>query len=515
VTLQNNPALAADELLRRRRARSSLVRYSQEIVIPGRPVTEADDEGCFRPIETNVAAHHWLLMNALQETMETPDGAAMIFMPPGSAKSTYCSVVGPSWYLGKNPGSQIILASYADDLAKKMGRRTRQIVSSERYQQIMQTALSKSSSAAEQWALTNGSEYMAGGILSGLTGNRADGLIIDDPTKGRKEAESPTNSQTIWDAYQDDARTRLKPHAWRIIVMTRWDMLDLAGRILPEHWNGESGKILCRDGRVWTIICLPAMADRADDPLGRPIGGLLWPEWFPKSHWDEFKLNPRSWLSLFQQKPTAEEGTYFRKEWFNRYTRLPEQMSVYMSGDFATKLEDGTDPDWTEIGVWGVDPLGNIYALDWWCAQTTSDIWVEQLLDRVDRFEPQWFIGEGGQIRRSVEPWLKKQMHERKTYVACEWLPADGNKPAMARSFQAMASVGKVYFPHTDWAEHVLDQLMRFPNGSHDDAVDTCSLFGRFISRTWAPTVKPAPAVPDFAAPIPVSAFQDRPRGMR
>jgi len=508
----NNPALAADELLRRRRARKSLVHYAQEIVIPGRPVTEDDEEGCFRPVESTIAAHHWLLMNTIQETMETPDGAAMIFMPPGSAKSTYCSVVGPSWYLGNRPGSQIILASYADDLAKKMGRRTRQIVSSDRYQQIMQTTLSKSSSAAEQWALGNGSEYMAGGILSGLTGNRADGLIIDDPTKGRREAESPTNSQTVWDAYQDDARTRLKPNAWRIIVMTRWDMLDLAGRILPEKWAGESGKILCRDGRVWNIICLPAIADRSDDPLGRPIGGALWPEWFPKRHWDEYKLNPRSWLSLFQQKPTAEEGTFFKREYFKRYSQLPEKLSIYMSGDFATRDGEG---DETELAVWGIDSADNVYALDWWHGQTTSDVWVDALLDRSQRFEPLWFIGEGGPIRRSVEPWLKKRMTERKTYVACEWLPSTHDKPTMARSFQAMASVGKVHFPMTDWAERVIDQLMRFPNGAYDDAVDTCGLFGRFIAQTWAPSVKQAQPVPDFAAPLLVRDFQANRRGVR
>lgn len=516
MTLLNNPALAADELLRRRRARKSLVHYAQEIVIPGRPVSPDDDEGCFRPIESSIAAHHWLLMNVIQETMATPSGRAMIFMPPGSAKSTYCSVVGPSWYMGNNPGSQIILASYADDLARKMGRRTRQVVSSERYQSIFQTTLSKSSSAAEQWALDNGSEYMAGGILSGLTGNRADGLVIDDPTKGRQQAESPANSETVWNAYLDDARTRLKPNAWRIFVMTRWDMMDLAGRILPEKWNGESGKIMCRDGYEWHIVCLPAISDRADDPLGRPIGGALWPEWFPKRHWEEFKLNPRSWLSLFQQKPTAEEGTYFRKEWFNRYTKLPDQLSIYMSGDFATR--DDNDADSTELAVWGVDPLGNIYALNWWDGKTTSDVWVDALLDRAKEFKPLWFVGEGGPIRRSVEPWLKKRMTERNVFVACEWLPIPHDKPTMCRSFQAIASTGKVYFPHTDWAERVIDQLMRFPNGAADDAVDTCGLFGQFIHKTWEPTVKAAPSVPIYDAPLRMADLIPKPgqsRGKR
>lgn len=511
--IEETPASAAAELYRRRQARKSLTHYAQEITIPGKPVSEDDEEGCFRPIETSIAAHHWLLMNTIQKVMETTNGRAMIFMPPGSAKSTYCSVVGPSWYMGNHPGSQIILASYADDLARKMGRRTRQLVKSDRFRQIFGTTLSGSSSAAEQWALDNGSEYMAGGILSGLTGNRADGLVIDDPTKGRQQAESPANSETVWNAYLDDARTRLKPNAWRIFVMTRWDMLDIAGRILPEKWNGESGQVACRDGHDWTIVCLPAIADRADDPLGRPIGGALWPEWFPKRHWDEFKLNPRSWLSLFQQKPTAEEGTYFQKIWFNRYTKLPEELSVYMSGDFATR--DDNDADSTEIAVWGVDPAGNIYALNWWHGKTTSDVWIEALLDRVNMYEPQRFIGEGGPIRRAVEPWLRKRMEERRDYVACDWLPATHDKPTMCRSFQAMASAGKVYFPNTDWAERVLDQLMRFPNGAADDAVDTCGLLGQFIHKLWEPAVKPAVVVPDFSEPLLVKDFMPQRRGAR
>ena len=449
-------------------------------------------------------------MQVLQETTETPGGRAMIFMPPGSAKSTYSSVVMPTWYMGHRPGAQIILASYADDLAKKLGRKARQIVSSGRYQQIFNTALSKTSSAAEQWALENGSEYMAGGLLSGLTGNRADGLVVDDPTKGRKEAESPTNSETIWDAYQDDARTRLKPNAWRIFVMTRWDERDLAGRVLPDDWAGESGRILCKDGHYWNVVCLPAIADRADDPLGRPIGGLLWPEWFPEHHWKEFQNNPRSWLSLFQQKPTAQEGTYFKREWFNRYDKLPANLTIYMSGDFAVSEGDG---DYTELGVWGVDPQQNLYALDWWSGQRSADVWITELLALVRTWRPLWFIGEGGVIRKAVEPFLRKCMEEQKTYVACEWLPASGDKPAMARNFQALASVGKVHLPRTEWGERLLDQLMRFPNGKHDDAVDACSLFGRFIDKTFAATVKAKPAVPCFDAPLLMKDFEPKRRG--
>lgn len=318
-------------------------------------------------------------------------------------------------------------------------------------------------------------------LLAGLTGNRADGLLIDDPVAGREEAESPTVSDKIWDAYCDDARSRLKPNSWRVIVQTRWHENDLAGRILPEKWNGESGLIQCRDGHAWEIICLPAICDRSDDPLGRKIGEGLWPEWFPMSHWEEFKFPPRSWLSLYQQKPTAEEGTYFKREWFRYYTERPQHMTVYMSGDFAVTDGDG---DYTELGVWGVDPLDNIYLLDWWHGQTSADVWVKALVNLARKWEPVWFIGETGPIRRAIEPILRKEMELQSHYFAMEWL-SGGDKAANARPFQALCSVGKVHFPKTTDGARVIDQLLRFPAGKYDDAVDTCGLFGRFIDRTW------------------------------
>lgn len=157
------PSAAASELLARRAARGSLIAYSQKIIIPGAPVSEDPDEQWFVPVESKTAAHHRLLMNTLQRISETPNGRAMVFMPPGSAKSTYTSVVFPTWAMGRKPGTQIILGSYATDLAKKHGRRARQIVGSREYRAIFDTGLRTGLAAANEWALENGSEYMSAG----------------------------------------------------------------------------------------------------------------------------------------------------------------------------------------------------------------------------------------------------------------------------------------------------------------------------------------------------------------
>lgn len=196
----------------------------------------------------------------------------MGLMPPGSAKSTYTSVVFPTHYLGRFQKRSIIVASYGSELPKKFGRRARSIVQQPIFRRIFDSELSEESAAVDEWSLSNGSEWMAAGILTGITGNRADGIIWDDLIKGREQADSELVRNKTWDAYFDDLLTRKKPNAFEIGIVTRWHEDDPAGRILPEDYNGETGWIKCRDGNDWYVVCLPAICERADDPLGRKIG---------------------------------------------------------------------------------------------------------------------------------------------------------------------------------------------------------------------------------------------------
>lgn len=285
------------------RARTSLVHFACAIDVPGRPVSEETEDPLYANIETALAPHHRLLLETVQKVVEAPGGRAMMLMPPGSAKSTYCSVVLPTFLMGRQKDCRIILASYGTDLARKHGRRARAIVRSTVYHNIFNTTPSREASAADGWALSNGSEYMATGINAGVTGNRASGLIIDDPVKGREDADSELIRRKTREAYEDDLKTRLLPGGWIILIQTRWHEDDLAGSILPERWAGESGPLLCRDGKIWDVVCLPAKCDRADDPLGRGIGEYLWPEWFDRAHWEEFERNPRTWRRSISKNP--------------------------------------------------------------------------------------------------------------------------------------------------------------------------------------------------------------------
>ena len=255
---------AAAELLRRRRARVDPIHYAEYIEVPGRPVEEEPEDGevVIDAPETMLAAHHKMILREVEACFLKDTGRLMIFMPPGSAKSTYGSVVAPSYLMGKYKKTRIGLASYADSLALKMGRRTRSIINQKRYRNAFDTELSNESAAANNFKLTNGSEYMATGILGAFTGNRFEMLVIDDPVKGREQADSETIREKTWDAYKDDLLTRLVPGGSVMVIQcmtgeTRVMMADGSEKELRNVRPGDSiatyegGKLTQSTVRNW------------------------------------------------------------------------------------------------------------------------------------------------------------------------------------------------------------------------------------------------------------------------
>ena len=278
----------------------------------------------------------------MERTAAKRYGRLMIFAPPGSAKTSYASVVFPSHYLGRLPGSRLLLASYGDSPAKRMGRRTRAVLQQPRYRRIFNTGLHRRSTAADNFSLENGSEYLAASISGAVTSYRADGVIIDDPVKGRAEAKSEKEQGKTWESYTDDVSSRLVPGGWLVLIQTRWDELDLAGQILPEGWNGDSGTFRCRDGRDWEVLCLQAKCETTTDPLGRQLGDYIWPEWFDASHWIQFECLPQTWASLFQQRPSPLEGALFKPDQLQYLDAEPSGVSKWVRAwDLAATVDDG------------------------------------------------------------------------------------------------------------------------------------------------------------------------------
>lgn len=463
---------AARELLWRRAARKSFTGFC-EAIAPDEPPAE----------------HHKLICEAFDDVVEGKKKRIMIFMPPGSAKSTYATVRGPAYYLGRTEKKGVICASYADQLASSFGRKVRNLLKTQEYQRVFPgVQLSEDSKAKGEWETQTGGFYYAAGVGGGVTGRRADLAIIDDPIKGRKDADSETIRNSTWEWYKTDLRTRLKPNGAIIFILTRWHEDDPVGRILPESWKGESGWVKARDGEDWYVICLPAQA-RKNDILNRDEGEWLWPEWFTPDHWEQERRvqSSRDWNALYQQTPTPDEGSLFKREWFKRF-HLGDEPSChkYLSSDYAVTKDDG---DYTELGIWGTDAADDLYALDWWYGQETSDVWIESALDLINKHKPLAALGETGVIRRAIEPQLNKRSRERKVYFRQQWITRTGDKVAMARPFQARASMGKVYIPYGEWGDRLINQLCAFPAGTYDDAVDNAALIGLYLDETHGPSV--------------------------
>jgi hypothetical protein len=210
------------------------------------------------------ALHHRLLIRKLEQVASGEIDRLAVFMPPGSAKSTYSSILFPPWFLSRTPKASVLAASHTTELAEKWGRRVRNLASE--HGPMLRLALSSDSQAAGRWALTSGGEYYAAGVGVGIAGFRAALAVIDDPVRSREDADSQTVRDRIWDWYKTDLLTRLRPNGRIVLIQTRWHEDDLAGRILAE---------MAADGERWHVLSLAAEAE-GDDPLGRRPGEWLW-----------------------------------------------------------------------------------------------------------------------------------------------------------------------------------------------------------------------------------------------
>ncbi len=433
------------------------------------------------------AEHHRLICEKLEAVERGEIDRLMIFMPPRHGKSELASKRFPAWYLGRNPEKQVITASYNSDLAGDFGRQVRNIVREQRFRNVFPSVtLAEDSQAANRWNTSAGGSYVAAGVGTAVTGRGAHLLLIDDPVKDREEAESETRRETVWNWYSSTAYTRLMPGGAVILIQTRWHEDDLAGRLLEAEAKG---------GDKWDKLILPAILSD---------GNALWPDWYPIEALNRTKaaIGPRDWSALYQQQPAPDDGTFFLKAWFKRHETPPPRVHVYMTSDYAVTEGDG---DYTEHGVWGIDGTGRIYQLDWWHGQTASDEWIEQKLHMIRKWKPICAFGEAGVIQKAIEPMLKRRMTETATRCRMEWLPSIHDKATRARAFQSRAAMGEVSLLDDERGERVLKQLLSFPAGKHDDAVDVCSMMGLALDMAHpaiVPLSTPKPQMfSDYVAP--------------
>lgn len=390
-------------------------------------------------------------------------------MPPGSAKSTYASVLFPSWVM-PNENWNVLAASHTTELAEKWGRRVRNLISE--HALVLNANIAQDNQAAGRWALESGAEYYAAGVGTGIAGFRAKLGLIDDPIRSRQDADSELIRDRIWDWYINDFNTRLVPGARKVLIQTRWHEDDLAGRAL----NHEK----------WEVIELPAEAVE-NDPLGRKPGEWLWADG-DYGYGDQLaelkKTTPaRTWSALYQQRPAPEEGDYFKAEWLMPYDKVPDRstMRVYGASDYAVTADGG---DYTVHVVVGVDPEGRMYLLDLWRAQAASDVWIESFCNLVLKWKPIEWAEETGQIKASLGPFIDRRQRERKAYVKRTQFPTRGDKSIRAQSIRGRMALESLFVnQQAPYFADFRSELLSFPAGKHDDQVDAIGLIGQLLDK--------------------------------
>lgn len=409
----------------------------------------------------------------------------MIFAPPRHGKSEIASRYFPAWLFGKNPKLNIMACSYSGTLANKNNKDIQRIIDNPLYRQVFpQTLLSKSNGRGDDASRRSdyfetmkflGSYYSAG-VGGSITGSGFDIGIIDDPIKDAQEAQSQNTRDSTWDWFISTFSTRQSPKSGIIIIMTRWNVDDLAGRLIEEQKKG---------GDKWRVLSFQAIAD--EDEKNRKAGQALHAERYPIDKLKTLRnsMSDYYWDSLYQQRPVAKGGNLFKMDWFQQVSRdeMPDEDSYdfrFIVGDTAYKEKEAND--YTVFAYYGVKDK-KLYLIDMTRKKISAvDIvpWIEPWINPrtiLDNFRYVWIEDKGHGIYMNQyfrnkgiyipsEEMLKKTMDRtlNKTVRANNILPRiDKNNPNV------------IICRDIECYEDFKSEMSAFPYGgslTHDDTVD-------------------------------------------
>lgn len=321
-------------------------------------------------------------------------------------------------------------------------------------------------------------------------------MIVDDPVKNAEDARSQTMRDAAWEWFIKVAMTRRMGKKLVLIITTRWHTDDIVGRLTDKE-NDHYNEI---EAQGWKIINIPAIAEE-DDPLGRKPGEALWPERYDLEFLaQQQRLDPLGFAALYQQRPTVADGVLFRRENIQRYKphQRPADLRFYAASDHAVGTKQRNDPSC--FGKAGVDAQDNLWFTELFWERVTTDRAVEQMLSMGSGTDaPVIWWGEKGHISMSIGPFLRKAMLESQRFINVREITPSQDKQTRAQSIAARVAVGKVYIPEGPVWDRAVEEMLAFPNGTHDDFVDMLSLFGIGLqSQFGASPPSPKKAEPAF-----------------
>ena len=454
----NQMRRAAKELLYRRRIRESLLEFREHMAATGS--TE------FRNIP---ARHHQLMIEHLERLERGEIKRLMILAPPGSAKSTYCSIQYPLWRLARNPSENILCASNSEGLAENFNRRRRNLALTPQWSQISGCKLAADLQGVGHFGTEREGGIRAAGVGSAIVGFRSHVNILDDPITGVDQALSATQLEKQWDWFNSEYRTRLVPGGRELIVSTRWAKKDIAGRLLAAMADGRE---------QWTVLRLPMLADDYDDPLGRQIGESLWPDYFGPAFIAEKQQNELLWYTQFQQTPLDEAGSWIGSEHIHYEDIAPDGLHYVIAIDLALTIGRG---DYTAIVVAGLDADRKLHIVRVERERAGPEVTVQRIFELCDFYNPTELLIDDDNASKVFTRLLFEIARSRGHSPPPLLLrPMRGrDKETRAAAIRGLFLSGSVRVARGPWNAALTRELLEFPSGDHDDQVDALGVIGR------------------------------------
>jgi predicted phage terminase large subunit-like protein len=416
------------------------------------------------------AAHHLQIIAALEAVERGEAERLLLLLPPGSAKSTFASLLFPAWWMARHPTSSVICACHTVGLAQRFGRSVRGLLME--HGPRLNLSLRGDARAAAHFLTEQGGEYYGVGVHGAVTGRRADLALIDDPVRSFADAESGGARERVWNWFRSDLLTRLKPGGRTVIVMTRWHRDDIAGRLIAQGG--------------WQVLRLPALAE-SGDPMGRAEGDALWPAWESRDALLEKQrmMGERSFAALFQQSPVASDGLVFDITQIKASDIVPAGKCA-RGWDLAAAGVAGRDYDWT-VGVKLVrDSHGKYWVDDVRRFRAGPEEVAAAIVATAHQDGTAVAVGlpqDPGQAGRFQAVTLAQRLAGFQVQVS----PERGPKTVRAHKIALEVGGGRVILRRAAWNTAFLEELAAFPDGRKDDQVDALARAFGMLSPAEAP----------------------------
>jgi predicted phage terminase large subunit-like protein len=404
----------------------------------------------------------------------------IINLPPRHLKSLLASIALPAWCLGHDPSAQILCVSYAQDLADKLARDCRSIMMSPWYRQIFTTRLAPHRQAVQEFITTRQGYRLATSTGGVLTGRGADIIVIDDPLKP-DEALSQAQRKAANEWYDNTLYSRLndKRQGAIIIVMQRLHEDDLVGHVLARE--------------EWEVVRFPAIAEEDEEHrietiwapqcFRRRQGEALHPDREPLETLDHIRrtMGEYNFAGQYQQSPAPLGGGLVKAEWFKRYrdSDRPERFDrIVQSWDTANKPTELSD--FSVCTTWGIKRK-SLFLLGVFRDRLEYPALKRAVREQQSLFDAnEVLIEDKASGTQLIQELISEGCHRVTRYEpTCD-------KIMRMHAQTALIENGFVHIPETaPWLDAYLHELTVFPNGKHDDQVDSTAQFLDWFKRPF------------------------------